>query len=103
MCLRCEDGDAAGRARGTLQVDDAAVRVTRWDFAPGAATGWHRHEFPYVVVPVVDGTLRIVDAAGERLVPLQAGVSYARPAGVEHDVFNAGAGAMAFVEIEMKS
>jgi len=100
MCDACEGGD--GRAVGTVQVDDATVRVTRWDFAPGAATGWHRHEYPYVVVPILDGTLKIVDANGERLVPLTLGGSYARPAGVEHDVINAGDDAMAFVEIEMK-
>ena len=29
----------------TVQVDNDRVRVTEWRFAPGAATGWHRHEF----------------------------------------------------------
>jgi len=104
MCQMCEEtADGEARAVGTVQVDDAAVRVTRWDFAPGAATGWHRHEYPYVVVPILAGTLKVVDTAGERLVPLPLGGSYARPAGVEHDVINAGAGPMAFVEIEMKA
>ena len=41
----------------TVQVDDPIVRVTEWRFAPGAATGWHRHEYPYVVVPLVTGRL----------------------------------------------
>ena len=27
----------------TVLVDDDRVRVTRFDFAPGAETGWHRH------------------------------------------------------------
>lgn len=92
-----------GSATPTLQVDDDTVRITRWDFQPGEATGWHRHGMPYVVVPLVDGVLKIVDATGEKLVPLTAGASYARPEGVEHDVINAGEGLMAFVEIEMKS
>ena len=40
-----------------VQVDNDRVRVTEWRFAPGAATGWHRHEFDYVVVPITTGTL----------------------------------------------
>ncbi|MFC8967646.1 hypothetical protein [Streptomyces sp. NPDC057094] len=33
---------------------------------------------------------------------LRAGESYARPAGGEHEVVNAGGSALAFVEIELK-
>ena len=38
----------------TTLVDDARVRVTRFDFAPGAETGWHRHGFDYVITAVTD-------------------------------------------------
>ena len=91
-----------GTATATTQVDTPTVRVTRYDFAPGAATGWHRHEFAYAIVPLTDGTLRITSAAGEVLVPLKAGACYAREAGVEHDVFNHGPHPLSFVEVEMK-
>jgi quercetin dioxygenase-like cupin family protein len=86
----------------TLQIDDERVRVTQWRFAPGASTGYHRHEWDYVVVPLHDGTLRLVEPSGTREVALKAGVSYARPAGVEHEVINANAFEFAFVEIELK-
>lgn len=87
----------------TVQVDNDRVRVTEWRFAPGAATGWHRHEYDYVVVPGTTGTLKLVDADGkETLADLTAGVSYYRPAGVEHDVINASAGEFVFVEVEIK-
>lgn len=89
-------------AAPTLQIDDDRVRVTEWRFAPGAATGFHRHEYDYVVVPLRDGILRLVDRDGVREVALKAGVSYTRPAGVEHDVINANAHEFAFVEIELK-
>jgi mannose-6-phosphate isomerase-like protein (cupin superfamily) len=57
----------------------------------------------YVVVPVNDGTLLLEMPGGEALTAeLKAGVSYARAAGVEHNVVNAGAAPLAFVEIEMK-
>lgn len=85
------------------QEDNARTRVTLWRFAPGAATGFHRHEFDYVVVPLTDGKLKIVDKEGrESFSELAAGVSYFRQAGVEHDVINASPGDFAFVEIEFK-
>ena len=90
------------RAQPTLQVDDERVRVTQWRFAPGASTGWHRHEFDYVVVPLTNGTLRLDEPAGMRDVTLAAGGSYARPAGVEHDVINVNPFEFTFVEIELK-
>ena len=85
-----------------LQVDNARVRVTRWSFAPGAETGWHRHAMDYVVVPVADGVLLIESAAGRQRFELATGKSYARPAGVEHNVVNDSGHAIAFVEIELK-
>ncbi len=89
-------------ARPTVQVDDAAVRITRWDFEPGAVTGWHRHGWPYFVVMLVDGTLRVHDGRDVVEVPLKAGQSYRRVAGVEHDVMNGSPHPIAFVEIEVK-
>jgi beta-alanine degradation protein BauB len=91
------------RAVPTVQVDNDHLRVTEWRFAPGAATGWHRHAHDYVVVPVVDGELELVGPDGGRSrSQLRQGKSYFRNAGVEHDVINAGAGLMTFIEIELK-
>jgi quercetin dioxygenase-like cupin family protein len=90
-------------ASSELQVDNERLRVTEWRFAPGAATGYHRHAYDYVVVPVLDGELELVGPDGQRSrAQLQQGKSYFRKAGVEHNVINAGAGVMAFVEIELK-
>lgn len=89
-------------AKPTLQIDNDRVRVTEWRFAPGAATGWHRHEMDYVVVPMLDGRLRLVEPEGTREVELKAGVSYTRKAGVEHDVINANTYEYAFIEVELK-
>lgn len=92
----------ADQAVGTVQVDNERVKVTEWSFAPGAETGHHRHEYDYVVVPLTEGKLLIRDGNGERLVPLSVGASYARNAGVEHNVINANAYPFRFIEIEMK-
>jgi len=89
-------------AKPTVFIDNDRVRVTEWRFAPGAATGWHRHEFNYVVVPVTNGTLLLRTPDGDREAPLQLGVPYYREVGVEHDVINGGTEELAFIEIEMK-
>jgi quercetin dioxygenase-like cupin family protein len=85
-----------------VDVDDEVVRVTEWRFACGARTGHHRHEHDYVVVPMTDGLLRIESATGITHFELERGRSYARRAGVEHDVINAGPAPLSFVEIETK-
>jgi beta-alanine degradation protein BauB len=90
------------QAVGTVQVDNERVIVTRWDFAPGAQTGDHVHQHDYVVVPLTAGTLRLVEPSGTRDVQLTVGASYARPAGVAHNVINANDHAFAFVEIELR-
>lgn len=85
-----------------VDVDDDLLRITEWRFEPGARTGPHRHEYDYVVVPITDGLLRLESAQGTAHFELKAGHAYARRAGVEHDVFNAGTAPLAFVEIEHK-
>ena len=85
------------------QVDDERVRVTRWDFAPGAETGFHVHEFPYVITYLTDARMEILDkTTGSSFVDMKAGESYSRPKGIAHNVINAGAKPMAFVEVEIK-
>ncbi len=98
------DGAATARmARGTVHIDHDRVRVTEWRFAPGAQTGEHVHEFDYVVVPLLDGDLRIDTPDGQSIrVPLRARVPYFRPAGVHHNVINANAYDFAFMEIELR-
>jgi quercetin dioxygenase-like cupin family protein len=91
------------QAKPTVFIDNERVRVTEWRFAPGAATGWHRHEHDYVVVPLYDGRLRLVGPGEqESFADLKLGVPYFRQAGVEHDVINANAFEFAFIETELK-
>jgi quercetin dioxygenase-like cupin family protein len=89
-------------ARPSLQQDDDVARITRWDFEPGATTTWHEHAFPYAVIMLMAGTLRIHDGETETDVPLAHGQAYLRPAGIRHDVMNASGHPIAFVEIEFK-
>jgi mannose-6-phosphate isomerase-like protein (cupin superfamily) len=86
----------------TVQRDDEEVRITRWDFTPGAVTGWHNHGWPYFVVMLTDALMRVHDGENVTDIPRQAGESYMRPAGAQHDVMNGGNVPMAFIEIEIK-
>ena len=89
-------------ATSTVLIDNERVRVTRWSFAAGAATGWHVHEYDYVIVPLTDGTLRLVEPDGTRDSELRVGAPYFREAGVEHDVVNANEHDFTFIEIEIR-
>ena len=89
-------------AVATVQLDNERVRVTEWRFAPGAATGWHRHDHDYVIVPMTTGRLRIDTGASEVVAELVLGQSYFRQAPVEHNVLNANPYELAFIELEMK-
>lgn len=93
----------ADQARATQQIDNERVRVTEWRFAVGEETGWHRHEFDYVVVPIATGELEVESASGTVRSPLTLGVPYFRQAGAEHNVKNGNDYEFAFVEIELKS
>lgn len=91
-----------GTARPTLLIDNDRTRVTEWRFPKrGDNTGWHRHAYDYVVVPLFDGFLEIETGGGHRsTAEMQQGVPYFRKVGVEHDVISANDFECAFVEIE---
>lgn len=98
MCKASTPGTAAP----TVFIENERTRVTEWRFkAKGDNTGWHRHQYDYVVVPLFDGILEIDTADGQRITaPMKNGVPYFRELGVEHDVINGNDFECAFVEIE---
>lgn len=90
-------------ASSRIFIDNDTTCVTEWRFAPGAETGWHRHAYNYVIVPMMDGRLRI-DTAHDQSVyaDMKSGEPYYREAGVEHNVINANEHEYAFIEVEFK-
>ena len=87
----------------TVMVDDALVRVARFEFEPGAETGWHRHGHDYVITAITDCPMLIEEpGGGSRRVLVPSGTAYRRNSGVEHNVINDGEVVMIFVEIELK-
>ena len=91
------------QATAIVQIDNDRVAVTEWRFAPGAETGWHSHQYDYVVVPQKTGKLLLRTKDGDSASQLVTGKSYFREAGVEHNVINANDDEFVFVEIEMKT
>lgn len=91
-----------GSAQAHIYIENDRTRTTKWHFPnQGDNTGWHRHEYDYVVVPLFDGHLEILDAQGNRtLAAVKTGVPYYRTLGVEHDVINPNPFECTFIEIE---
>lgn len=91
-------------ATSEVVIDDDKVRVTRWEFDPGAETGWHRHGLDYIVTTITPCAFLLEEpGGGSRRVDMEAGVSYRREEGVEHNVVNGGKAPMTFVEVELKT
>ena len=89
-------------AKPTVQIENDRLIVTEWRFQPGAETGWHRHGYDYVVIPMTTGKLLIESSEGSRESELVSGVSYSRLTGVEHNVINDNETEFVFVEVELK-
>jgi beta-alanine degradation protein BauB len=90
-------------ANPVVHIDDDRFRVTEWQFAPGAETGWHRHGHDYVIVPLCDGQLVLDLPNGQTATAsLTQGVPYSRREGVEHNVINGSdSQPLAFLEVEV--
>ena len=93
---------ARPQAEPFKQFETDRVIVTEWRFAPGAETGWHRHGYDYVVVPITNGTLLLETSEGDKNAELTLGQAYTRNEGVEHNVINDNDFDFSFVEIELK-
>ena len=89
-------------ANANVLIDNDKVKVTEWSFEVGDSTGHHIHEYNYIVVPMLDGELRIVDKNNnEKISKLTKGGAYYRNKGVEHNVLNNNNIPYSFIEIEL--
>ena len=92
------------RCASILLVEDNKVRVTRFDFEANQETGWHVHEYDYVITAITDCFMTLQHPDGTKTsTEVLAGHAYSRDAGVNHNVINSSKNKMSFVEIEMKN
>ena len=91
-------------ATSNIQINNKLVKVTKYSFMPGQETGMHKHLQDYIVTPLTDGKLLLIDKIGNVSdYTLVASYSYFRKAGVEHNVINNGKQKLIFIETELKS
>ena len=90
-------------AKSEIMINNEKTRVTRWVFEPGEDTGQHIHDYDYVVVPMKNGNLKIINHDGTVTISeLTKGVSYFINKGANHNVINYNDFPFSFVEIEFK-
>jgi beta-alanine degradation protein BauB len=82
-------------------------RVRVWDFVvePGKSKGWHRHDLPYVIIPLTEGDIEIESAlTGQIEKPKSViGSPIWREAGELHDLRNVGGATYRNIIVELKS
>ena len=90
-------------AKSKVLIENDKTIVTEWSFDVGDSTGIHTHEYNYIVVPMLDGELKVIDKNNhETISKLTKGVAYYREKGIKHNVFNNNNFPYSFIEVELK-
>ena len=85
------------------KIDNNIVKISKYTLKPKDSTGFHHHDLDYVIVPITDGKLKLIDTnKTETFATLKAGEPYFREKGVEHNVINIGIKTLVFIEVEIK-
>ena len=88
--------------KANVLIDNDKVKVTDWSFEIGDSTGHHVHEYSYIVIPMFDGELKILEKNNiETISKLFKGGAYYRDKREEHNVFNNNNFPYSFIEIEL--
>ena len=97
-------GEMRKKCLSAVLIDDEKVRVTRFDFEPDQETGWHKHDYDYVITAITDCNMTLQNPDGTKSTSkVFAGNGYRRDAGVRHNVINISNERMSFFEIELKN
>ena len=92
------------KVKANIQIDNERIRVTEYSFNIGDETGFHTHQWDYVVIPQTNGKLLLVDEhLFETTATLVKGEPYYRRAGISHNVINNGREKLVFIELEIKT
>ena len=73
----------------TLLVEDKKGRITRFDFELNKETGWHIHEYDYVITAIADCFMLLQHKdRTDTQSSVALGNSYIRDSGVYHNVMD---------------
>lgn len=97
------EGTVLGNIGDEVIFENELIRVWRLTLAPGGIQGWHRHELPYLVVPLTPGDnfMRFADGRSRSTTETPGEVMWREP-GIPHELENKGAGSYSNVLIEFK-
>ena len=48
-------------AKSKVLIENDKTIVTEWLFDVGDSTGHHTHKYNYIVIPMLDGELKVID------------------------------------------
>jgi len=95
---------ALGPIGNRVIFENEQVRVWELAVEPGKSKGLHRHDLPYVIVPVTEGKIEIEAIDGKVYRPQEKlGEAIWRDAGEIHDLRNLGTATYRNVLVEIKS
>ena len=49
------------KAKASIQIDNKKIMVTKYTFNKNKETGFHLHQWDYVVIPRTNGQLLLID------------------------------------------
>ncbi|MDR3466876.1 MAG: hypothetical protein P4M07_13115 [Xanthobacteraceae bacterium] len=101
--IRMPEGTVLGKIGDKVILENETVRVWSLTLAPGAIQAWHRHDLPYLVVPLTpgDNIMRFADGR-VRATKETPGEALWREPGIPHELENAGTGIYSNLLIEFK-
>jgi len=95
---------ALGPIGNRIIFENDLVRVWELAVEPGKSKGLHRHDLPYVIVPMTEGDIEIVSVDGKSYRPHdRIGEAVWRDAGEVHDLHNRGNATYRNVLVEIKT
>ncbi len=95
---------ALGPIGNRVMFENDHVRVWELAVEPGKDKGMHRHDLPYVIVPMTEGDIEIVSIDGRSFKPKEVvGEAIWRDAGEVHNLYNRGTNTYRNVLIEIKT
>jgi beta-alanine degradation protein BauB len=101
---QADSGLVLGPIGNRIVFENDAVRVWALEVEPGKSKGLHRHDLPYVIVPLTAGTIEIVSIDGKVYRPDEkVGEAIWRDAGEVHDLHNLGDTTYRNILIELKA
>lgn len=97
------EGTKLGDVGKEILFENERVRIWGLSLEPGEVQDWHRHEYPYIVVPLTEGQNVMTFADGrERETVESPGMALWREPGMAHKLTNTSGWTYSNVLIELK-